>query len=200
MTARSLAPKRHRPPHFKSHPKLLIKVPVIPNGDEFPMKTLLIALCATLLAAPVLAETYKIPEQNPIVTVEVPDKGWEVTEIARGIELNDDDDDVFLAIEGIDGSNAKETASAAMAYLVRQGVIIDPSTKTEKEGKLGDFPLYDLGWKGKDKDGDVLVHLVIITITSQRGVLFTYWANPEGDKKHDAAVGAMVQSIKKVGN
>jgi hypothetical protein len=40
----------------------------------------------------------------------------------------------------------------------------------------------------------------IVTVTAQRGILFTYWASPKGDKQHDAAIGAMVQSMKKVGN
>jgi hypothetical protein len=164
------------------------------------MKTLLIAVLATLLAAPALAATHKIPEDNPIVTVVVPDKGWSADKIARGIEVTDDDDEVYLSIEGVDGNNAAATVAGAVAYLERQGVMIDPSTKTEKEGKLGDFPVYDMGWKGKDKDGEVLVHLTIINITPQRGVLFTYYASPKGDKENDAAIGAMVRSIKKVGN
>jgi hypothetical protein len=164
------------------------------------MKSLLIAVLATLLAAPALAATYKIPEDNPIVTVVVPDKGWSADKIARGIEVTDDDDEVYLSIEGVDGNNAGEIVAGAVGYLNRQGVVIDQSTKTEKEGKLGDFAVYDLGWKGKDKDGDVLVHLTVINITPQKGVLFTYWASPKGDKQHDAAIGAMVTSIKKVGN
>ena len=163
------------------------------------MKTLLIALIATLLAAPVLAETYNIPEKNPIITVEVPDKGWEVTKIARGIEMSDDDDDVYLSIEGVDGSNSKEVAASAMAYLSRQGVKIDPETKTEKEGKLGEFPVYELGWKGEDKDGDdVIVRLLVLTVTPQRGVMITYWADPEGDKKHEDTIRAMIASIRKI--
>ncbi|MEA2903916.1 MAG: hypothetical protein QOG83_802 [Alphaproteobacteria bacterium] len=164
------------------------------------MKTLLLAVLATLLATPALAATYKVPDDNPLVTVVVPDKGWKATKIARGIEVGDDEDEVYLSIEGIDGNNAKETGAAAVAYLNRQGVTVDQSTKTEKEGKMDGFDVYDLGWKGKDKDGDVLVHLTIINITPQRGVLFTYWASPKGDKQHDAAITAMVQSMKKVGN
>jgi hypothetical protein len=164
------------------------------------MKTLLIAVLATLLAVPALAETHKIPEENPLVTVVVPDKGWNVTKIARGIELGDEDDEVYLSIEGIDGNNAAETGAAAVVYLNRQGVVLDQSTKKEQEGKLGEFTMNDIGWKGKDKDGDVLVHITIVTITPQRGILFTYWASPKGDKQHDAAFTAMVKSIKKVGN
>jgi len=164
------------------------------------MKTMLIALVATLLALPTLAATYKIPADDPIATVVIPDKGWEATEIARGIEVNDDDDEVYLAIEGVDVDNVEAVVKAAVDYLDRQGVTIDPSTSKESEGKLNGFHVNDLGWKGKDQDGDVLVHLTIVSITEKRGVLFTYWASPEGDKKHEATVTAMVKSLKKAGN
>ena len=73
------------------------------------MKALLIAALATLLATPAVAATYKIPDDNPVVTVVIPDKGWKATKIARGIEISDPDDEVYLAIEGIDGNNAGET-------------------------------------------------------------------------------------------
>jgi len=166
----------------------------------FPVKALLFAVVATLLAGPALAETHKIPEENPLVTVVVPDKGWSADKIARGIEVSDDDDEVYLSIEAIDDNNVTTTVTGAIAYLERQGVTIDASTKTEKEGRLGEFPVSDIGWKGKDKDGEVLVHLTIVTVTPQRGILFTYYASPKGDKVHDAAVTAMVRSMKKVGN
>jgi hypothetical protein len=163
------------------------------------VKALVFALLTTLLAAPALAKTHSIPADNPIVTIVVPDKGWSASEIDNGIEVSDDDE-VYVAIQGVDGNDAAERVASAISYLKREGVTVDPASKTEKEGKLGAFDVFDLGWKGKDKDGEVLVHLTIINVTPQRGVLFTYWATPKGDKQHDAALGAMPQSIKKVGN
>ena len=162
------------------------------------MKTLLIAAVACLLTAPALAGTYTIPEDKPAATVDVPDKGWTATKIARGIEVSDEDDEVYLAIEGVDGNNAEAITAGAVIYLARGGVNIDASTKTEKEGKMNGFPVYDIGWKGKDKDGEVLVHLTIVSITPQQGILFTYWASPKGDKENDDAITAMIKSIKKI--
>jgi len=163
------------------------------------MKGLMIALVATLLATPVLAETHKVPQDNPLVTIVVPDKGWSVDKIARGIEVSDDDDEVYLAVEAVDNSNASDTVTAAISYLGRQGVIIDPSTKTEKQGRMGEFQLIDFGWKGKDHDGEVVVHITIAVVTEQRGIVFTYYASPKGDKEQDEALGKMLQSMKRVG-
>jgi hypothetical protein len=161
----------------------------------------LLASFAAFAAVPALAETFKIPEDGAIVTVDVPDKGWTATPIARGIELSDDDDEVYLSIEGIEMKKTEEIATEAVAYLNRAGVTIDRSTEKKVEGKLGNFPMYDIGWEGKDKDkdGDIVVHLTILGITSTKGVLFTYWASPTGDKENEEAIVKMVRSIKQVG-
>jgi hypothetical protein len=59
------------------------------------VRLLYAAVLASLLGAPALAETHKIPNDNPIVTVDVPDKGWTASKIDRGIEVSDDDDEVY---------------------------------------------------------------------------------------------------------
>src|SRR5262249_31919458 len=110
-----------------------------------------------------------------------------------------DDDEVYIAIQGVDSSNAAAAVTGAIAYLQRQGVTVDPSSKREGEGKVGEFNAFSIGWTGEDKDGEVLVNLVLIPVSAQRGVLFTYWASPEGDKEHAATIRAMINSIKKVG-
>ena len=57
-----------------------------------------------------------------------------------------------------------------------------------------------IGWAGRDKDGGVLIHLMILTITPTKGVLFTYWASPEGDKENEEAIRKIVRSVRKAGN
>ena len=163
------------------------------------MRLLFAVALASILGAPALAETHKIPNNNPIVTVDVPDKGWTASKIDRGIEVSDDDDEVYLAIEGMEMKDIPTMAKDAIGYLARGGVRIDTSTEKKVDGKLGNFDVYDIGWEGKDQDGDVLVHLTIVRITRERGVLFTYWASPTGDKENDEAITKMVKSIRQVG-
>ncbi len=164
------------------------------------MKTfLLAAMLAAVLSVPVQAETFKIPASNPYVTVEIPD-GWTATQIERGIEVSSDDDEVYLAIEGTPMKDLTEVATDAVKFLNRAGVTVDKSTEKKTDGKINGMDMYDIGWAGKDKDGDVVVHLTIVTIEPTKGVLFTYWASPKGDKEHDADIVKMVRSIKKVRN
>jgi hypothetical protein len=161
------------------------------------MKKLFFALLfAIAVAAPAAADTYKIPETNTLATVTAPDKGWDVTKIERGIELSSDDDEIYLAIEGITSDNTSDVMGQALAYLSRSGVKLDEKSQKQTEGKLNGLSVLDFGWTGTDKDGDVLVHLTIVKLAPGKAVLFTYWASPEGDKKYDPVVTAIVQSLK----
>ena len=153
-------------------------------------------LFAIVLAAPAAAKTYKIPDTDSLATIEAPDTGWDVQKIERGIELNSDDDEVYLAIEGITKDNTAEVMTGALAYLDRSGVKIDKASENKSEGKLNGLDTLDFGWTGKDKDGDVVVHLTIVKIVPGKAILFTYWASPEGDKKYDPVTGKVLQSLK----
>jgi hypothetical protein len=163
------------------------------------VKQLLLAvMLAAALVSPALAERFRIPADDPVVTIEAPED-WTVTQIDKGIELSSDDDEVYLAIEGTPMKGLVDLTADAVTFLNRAGVTVDKSTEKSSEGTVNGFKMNDIGWAGRDKDGDVLIHLMILTITPTKGVLFTYWASPQGDKEHDETIRKIIRSIRKIG-
>lgn len=161
-------------------------------------KVLFAALLAVVAAAPAFAETHKIPADNPTATVTVPDEGWSVTPIDTGIEISSEDDEVYLAVQSVPLKDLVDLVGQTIAYLQRAGVTVDKSTEKETKGTINGMEMSDIGWSGKDKDGDVIVHLLMIAVSNTQAVMFTYWASPKGDKEHDEAITRMVRSIRKV--
>jgi hypothetical protein len=161
------------------------------------MKNALIALVlSALLASPGLAATFNIPDTSPLATVTVPDKDWKATKIERGIELETEDDEVYLSIEAVELKDLKQIVAQAMVVLQRGGVTIDPSTEKQVSGKLLGHQYNDIGWKGKDKDGDVMIHLGVLTVNAGNAIMFTYWASPDGDKEYDPVIRKIIESLK----
>ena len=161
------------------------------------MKNTFIALVlSAFLVSPALAATFNIPDTNPLATVTVPDQDWKATKIDRGIELETSDDEVYLAIEAVELKDLKQIVAQAMVVLQRGGVSIDPSTEKQVAGKLLGHQYDDIGWKGKDKDGDVMIHMSVLSLNATDGIMFTYWASPDGDKTHDPAIRKMIESLK----
>jgi hypothetical protein len=186
---------------IRDFPDLLSTRSSIPQS-EFVVKQLMLAamlMAALVLPMPAQAEKFRIPASDPIVTIEVPED-WTATQIDKGIELSSDDDEVYLAIEGTPMKGLVELTTDAVKFLNRAGVTVDKSTEKSSEGTVNGFKMNDIGWAGQDKDGDVLIHLMILTITPTKGVLFTYWASPDGDKEHDETIRKIIRSVRKAGN
>ena len=154
------------------------------------------AMLSALLASPVFAATFNIPDSSPLASITVPDSGWKATKIERGIELETSDDEVYLSVEGIKLPALKELVAQAVVVLQRGGVTMDPKTEKQTTGKLLGREFVDFGWSGKDKDGDVLIHLSVLLLNATDGILFTYWASPDGDKQYDPAIKQIMESLK----
>jgi hypothetical protein len=169
-----------------------------PHPETVVKQLLLAVMLAAALVSPALAERFRIPADDPVVTIEAPED-WTVTQIDKGIELSSDDDEVYLAIEGTPMKGLVDLTADAVTFLNRAGVTVDKSTEKSSEGTVNGFKMNDIGWAGRDKDGDVLIHLMILTITPTKGVLFTYWASPQGDKEHDETIRKIIRSIRKIG-
>jgi len=161
------------------------------------MKNALIALVlSAFLASPALAATFNIPDTSPLATVTVPDQDWKATKIDRGIDLETSDDEVYLSVEAVELKDLKQIVAQAMVVLQRGGVTIDASTEKQVSGKLLGHQYDDIGWKGKDKDGDVMIHLGVLTVNASNAIMFTYWASPDGDKQYDPVIKKIIESLK----
>ena len=158
-----------------------------------------LVLCGLILAAlsvSVLAGTHKVPAEEPVATVTIPDD-WKTEEIDDGIEATSSDGEVYLAIEETDGDSIKQSLDEAVKYLSSKGVTVNESSLKQQEGKLGEFDVVDLAWDGKDQDGPAKISLTVVAVRKTQGLLFIYWASPEGEKKNSAALEAIAKSITK---
>jgi len=152
-----------------------------------------------VVASPALAKTHQIPRQAPVASIVVPDE-WKVIETATGLEISIGEDEAYLVVEATKATDmARQLNESALGFLQRAGVTIDPATKKQRQAKFNNLEFLDLSWNGKDRNGDVVVHLAFLAVSAKGGLLFTYLATPAADKKYDPATTQLVKSVKKVG-
>ena len=82
-------------------------------------------------------------------------------------------------------------------FLADQGVTVDAATQEKHDGNVNGMPVTFLRWSGKDKDGPTMITLGIFGVTDNLVALLTAWSSPEGEKKHDAELGDIMQSFKR---
>lgn len=162
------------------------------------MKTYALALLlAFALLTPAFGKTFKVPDEDSFASITIPDS-WTSKEIDKGVEAQSPDDEVWFAVEATDAKGMDKTIEEAIDFLKEQGVTIDPKTQKQDEGKINGMEGVDLTWSGKDKEGDAIISLTILAVDANKVLLLTYWGSPDGTKKHAAAVGEILNSVKPI--
>jgi hypothetical protein len=162
------------------------------------MKKISFALLVALaLLTPAIAKTFKVPDEGSFASITIPDD-WKSKEIDNGVESQSADDEVYFAVEATDAKGMDKAIEEAVNYLKEQGVTVDEKTMKQSEGKINGMDGVDVTWNGKDKEGDAIISLTILAAKKEKVLLITYWASPEGTKKHDKELGAILQSIKPI--
>ena len=162
------------------------------------MKKISLALLVALaLATPSFAKTFKIPDEGSFASITIPDD-WKSKEIDSGVESQSADDEVYFAVETTDAKGMDKAIEEAVQYLHEQGVTVDEKSMKQSEGKINGMDGVDVTWNGKDKEGAAIISLTILAANKDKVLLITYWASPEGTKKHDKELGAILKSVKPI--
>src|SRR5438105_3621376 len=106
-----------------------------------------ISICVLLLATPAFSATHKVPEDDPIVTIEIPDK-WQTKEVGESVQVIAPGDPVHVLIVPPEGSKIAETMGEAMRYIRNTGGIVVRADSIKKEpGKLNGLDTQQLSWE-----------------------------------------------------
>jgi hypothetical protein len=158
-------------------------------------KISLAVLFAFALLTPAFAKTFKVPDEDSFASITIPDS-WKPKEIDKGVEAQSSDDEVYFAVEATDAKGMDKTIEEAVEYLKDQGVTVDLKTQKQSEGKINGMEEVDITWSGKDKEGDAIISLTVLAVRSDKVLLLTYWASPEGTKSHAKELGEIMNSVK----
>ncbi|MEA3211544.1 MAG: hypothetical protein QOE70_4601 [Chthoniobacter sp.] len=162
------------------------------------MKTLLIpALIVSALVASATAADYKLPKEEPIVSFTVPEK-WKIEKSDESITATSDDDEIEISFEINDSESIEGAIQETFGYLKKNKVKIDKETEKKQEVKLRGMDVVNFDWKGKDEDGPTNISLTILGIKKDKALVMLYWGSPEGEKKHQAELKTIQDSIKPI--
>lgn len=160
-------------------------------------RLILAAALALLLPAAAEAKSYQLGA--PVVaTVELPD-AWSPNITERGVEATTDDDEIYVAVTIASVTNVEDSTKQALAYLVSQGVEIDPATQRQQTMTVNGMPTIFLGFSGKDSDGEQAeISVGILIVNPSTVLILSYWGSKEGEKTYATQLNAILQSLTKV--
>lgn len=161
------------------------------------LRAVLVSGIVLLLAgAPGSAKNVQVAQGDPPVTIEVPDN-WRVTRIERGIQIKSDDEEVYLWFETYAPVSFDTVMAEHRRYFAGQGVTIVGKAKvtTQEDADISvEFTDFPAEWQGKPT---VMRYILLQPANPlKQRVLMSYWASPEGDRAHDAAMSNLIASFR----
>lgn len=151
-------------------------------------------LAVLVATSPVFAETFPLPPKNPAATISFPDS-WTVEQIDDGVESVPKDESLYLSVEVVDAVDLKGALQEAIEYLVSKGVEVNVETERKQSYQVNGLDFFDVGWKGKDEDGDTTVGVTVVALPKGKLLMFVVWGPEEAYAKHRDALDSIVRSV-----
>ena len=153
------------------------------------------AFTALLMSTAAHAADISFPSDAPVATISIPDD-WGPKETETGIDATSPDNSIYLAADVADAKDTTAVVTDAVKYLKDQGVTVDEKSAKQTEDKLNGMPMFAIDWDGTDKDGPVTISLAAVTVSADKNLVFTYWGTKGEQDKNQAALVAILQSLK----
>ena len=153
-----------------------------------------------LLFSPSLAtyaDTFKLPENKPIVSFVLPDS-WKPTETDAGLEAVSVDGEIYLALEFIDADSVDDVIDANLSYLEQQGVKVEKEPKNKGDSTINEMSISHTSYNGTDQNGPCEVSLSFLTVAPGKGLMITYWGSQDAADKHKESLQRILGSITKI--
>lgn len=162
-------------------------------------KRLTWALCLTLaFTATLSARSIKVPEDDPAVTVNVPDS-WNPETIDGGITTESEDKEATVFFEVTDAKGTAALLDENIKWLKGEKVTIDLSTKSEKEFKAGSMTWSSVSWSGTSEEwGPATIGFAFSDVGNGKVLVMTYWITKKGMATHEAELNKIFESVKRI--
>jgi hypothetical protein len=158
-----------------------------------------IALFAPILvafAAIADAKTIKIPEDKPVVSVNVPDS-WEPEATDKGIAIESPDKIVTVFFEVTSPKGVEDLIDENVDWLMKdQKVEIDRESQSEKDFKNGDINWSRISWDGNNKEFGPATVGFLMTKVGNKILTVTYWITKKDHEKQMPALDKILSSVK----
>ncbi|WP_210485701.1 hypothetical protein [Microvirga antarctica] len=159
-------------------------------------KRLLSFAVLCLLATPLSAKNFAVPDKDPAATITVPDT-WLIEEIEYGFSARSPDKDVFFSMEY--ASAKKLDAMMATNEEWMRDNEIDFSMKPEnREMDFNGISGSVLHYETTDGNGPTKVDFVLLPAGKSRVIMLTLWGSTEERAKHATAIQSIMNSVKPI--
>ena len=159
------------------------------------MPNKLIIVLLLLLTTTVWSKTYRIPEDDPIARVEIPNE-WKAKEHGESLEATAPDGSAHVLAWPVEGRKTMESVGEALRYIRRFGTVkIDAHSEKRETRELKGRQLRIFAWDAKEREKPIKISCHIFPDLNDKKMLIVFWGSPEADEKHRPQLEQILGSV-----
>ena len=163
------------------------------------MKRFFVAWISLAMLASGLADTHKIPPDEPMATIWMPDK-WQIQQRGDSIEASPPDASILFLVAPVEHNKVAEALGEAMRFFRNrdEGFFMKQESRHDENGKVNGKEAHFVSWQGKNRKGQIETKFVIVFLAPNKSLIAAYDGSPDASKKYQRDLDKMIQSISNV--
>jgi len=158
-----------------------------------PLKSAIVLLI--LLAVPVSAKTYRIPEEEPIARISIPNN-WKTEYRGEYLDSTLPNGAGHVLVLPVEGQKPAESMLETMRYIRRHGTVkVDAHSEKRDVTRAGERTVRTHSWDATENDQSLKIRCHIISDLNGKRLLVTYWGPVAGEEKHMKDLRQVLESI-----
>lgn len=154
--------------------------------------------CAILLflafVGIVAAGTYRVPQDEPIATMYIPDK-WKPQQHEEFVEATTPQDAGHLLVLPVEHRKIAESMGEAMRYIRRTGTVrVNAASMKQETATLRETPYRVVTWDATDKSEAIKIRCHVMAIEGKWLLVF-FWGSPESAKKYQTDLTKILETV-----
>ena len=155
----------------------------------------LVLVASLTITSALAAGTYKVPEEDPIITLRVSDK-WKTHEHEEYVETVSPDGNAHALVLPVEGSKVAESMGEAMQHIRRHGgFVVKAATVKEGTVKVKDREIPTVSWDATEHGRPVKIRCYVFTGSDARRVILMTWGVGQHEQKNHAELSRILKSI-----
>lgn len=149
------------------------------------------------LVGPVFPGTHRIPEDEPIATVRIPDD-WKVETHGECVEGITAKGAVHVLTMPVEGHQAAESMAEAMRYIRRTGTVVVNADGIKREtATVKGKQLQIVSWEATDRGTPIKIRCHVLSVGESGQLLIVFWGPIEAGKRYQSQIDGILESVTK---
>ena len=141
------------------------------------------------------AGTYSVPEDEPVISVKIPEK-WKVQEHDEFVEGTTPDGTMHVLALAVEGTKVAESLGEGVRYIRNTGgIVINADTAKHETTTLKGKPLRSVSWDAHDQKGEIKLRCHVISGKADKPAILFFWGTVDAEKKYHRELSQILETI-----